>query len=148
MNIVLPQDGTPNGDKVHRVDKPVLPGALSEEAILVEKLQKELRTVAALEVLFLRFSGHACLGSLSGVPHTRMDQYGLAWSLRCGRHPSQAQQNVVSTGWLDTLHVCARMRRLLCTWRGLARAGRAASRRNLPRAGGAPGSLLSIDQLA
>ena len=50
MGVAVPQDGTPNGDRVHRVDKPVLPGALSEEAILVEKLQKELRTVAALEV--------------------------------------------------------------------------------------------------
>ena len=44
------QDGTPNGDGVHRVEKAVLPGALSEEAIQLERLQKELRTVAALEV--------------------------------------------------------------------------------------------------
>lgn len=44
------QDGTPNGDGVHRVEKAVLPGALSEEAIHLERLQKELRTVAALEV--------------------------------------------------------------------------------------------------
>ena len=62
MSVVWPQDGTPNGDKVHRADKPVLPGALSEEAILVEKLQKELRTVAALEVLFPHSSMHACWG--------------------------------------------------------------------------------------
>ncbi len=32
------------------MDKAVLPGAMSEEAIQVERLQKELRTVAALEV--------------------------------------------------------------------------------------------------
>ena len=44
------QDGTPNGDGVHRVEKAVLPGAMSEEAIQLERLQKELRTVAALEV--------------------------------------------------------------------------------------------------
>lgn len=45
------QDGTSNGDKVHHVEKAVIPGALSEKAIQVERLQKELRTVAALEVM-------------------------------------------------------------------------------------------------
>jgi len=44
------QDATANGDGVHRVEKPVLPGALTEEGIQLERLQKELRTVAALEV--------------------------------------------------------------------------------------------------
>ena len=44
------QDASANGDGVHRVEKPVLPGALTEEGIQLEHLQKELRTVAALEV--------------------------------------------------------------------------------------------------
>ncbi|CAL5224103.1 g6734 [Coccomyxa viridis] len=49
MRSALPEDGTTNGDGVHRVEKAVLPGAMSEEAIQLERLQKELRTVAALE---------------------------------------------------------------------------------------------------
>ena len=48
--MIVIQDATPNGDGVHRVEKPVLPGALTEEGIQLERLQKELRTVAALEV--------------------------------------------------------------------------------------------------
>ena len=75
----LPQDQTPNGDKVHRVDKPVLPGALSEEAILVEKLQKELRTVAALEVL-LPALFCACLPRqhIRRAPHSHTSVFLLA----------------------------------------------------------------------
>ena len=41
------------------MEKAVLPGALSEDAIQLERLQKELRTVAALEVctsMLLRLS--------------------------------------------------------------------------------------------
>ena len=51
------------------MDKPVLPGALSEEAILVERLQKELRTVAALEVSPPTLFCALLAGDTSSMPH-------------------------------------------------------------------------------